>query len=135
MAEEKYTIPKDPAYQVEDIRKLQDSDPASATDTFNPLIQKVLESIANVNRRKAELAADGKVSAELLPTGEAGGVAGLGEDGKVPADQLPALGGHIAQVEPPDNTNLLWVDTSDGNILKFYDAETDAWKPVGAVWS
>lgn len=51
MAEEKYTIPQDPAYQVEDIRKLQDSDPASATDTFNPLIQKVLESIANVNRR------------------------------------------------------------------------------------
>ncbi len=53
----------------------------------------------------------------------------------VKVSQLPALGGHTAQAEAPGNTNLLWVDTSNGNILKFYDSESQTWKPVGAVWS
>lgn len=67
--------------------------------------------------------------------GAPGGLAALDDSGKVPTTQLPALGGHTAQKTAPGNTNLLWVDTSDGNILKFYDSESRTWKPVGAVWS
>lgn len=63
------------------------------------------------------------------------GAASLGADGKVPASQLPALGGHTAQSSAPNNTNLLWIDTGNGNIIKFYDAASKAWKPVAAVWS
>lgn len=67
--------------------------------------------------------------------GAPNGVAQLDASGKVPSAQLPALGGHTAQAEAPGNTNLLWIDTGNGNILKFYDSESGTWKPVGAVWS
>ena len=92
MADEKYIIPENPAYQAEDIRKLQDNDPASATNTFNPLVQKILESIAHNKKHKAELDATGKVLKEQLPEmnfadlndkGMPGGFASLDDTGKV----------------------------------------------------
>ena len=144
MADKNYTIPENPAYRVKELRQLQDTDPASATQTFNPLISGILESVEHLNQHKAELSEDGKVPPDQLPEmdyvpnvqkGQPEGVASLDETGKVPESQLPALGGHIAQATAPDNTNLLWVDTSDGNILKFYHAATETWEPVGAVWS
>lgn len=136
MSEEKYVIPKDPQYRVPDIRKLQDRDPVSASGIVNPtLIEPILESIAHHEEHKAELSEDGKVPVQQLPLNVPGGVAGLDEDGKVPTGQLPALGGHVAQAEEPDNTNLLWIDTGSGNIIKFYDPGSETWKPVGAVWS
>ena len=46
MAEEYYQIPDDPQYSIDKIRKLQNSDPASAEETFNPLISRILENIA-----------------------------------------------------------------------------------------
>lgn len=49
MAEEKYLIPASPQYS-EDIRKLQDSDPASASTVFNPLIERLIENTAAVKR-------------------------------------------------------------------------------------
>lgn len=91
----------------------------------------------------ATLDDSGKVPSSQLPAmdyvpknekGQAGGVAQLDGTGKVPESQLPALGGHTAQKTAPANTKLLWIDTSDGNILKFYNAATEAWEPVGAVW-
>lgn len=42
--EKKYRFPSDPTYS-EDIRKLQDSDPASASQVFNPLLQALIENI------------------------------------------------------------------------------------------
>ncbi|MDR1755245.1 MAG: H-type lectin domain-containing protein [Eubacterium sp.] len=39
-----YVIPDNPVYDRE-IRKLEDSDPASATQTFNPLFQKIINNI------------------------------------------------------------------------------------------
>lgn len=113
MAEEYYKIPENPEYRAAAIRKLQDSDPASATKTFNPVFEPILESVEYLNKHKA----------------------GLDEDGKVPSGQLPTLGGHTAQAEEPDNTNLLWIDTANGNIIKFYDPESETWEPVGAIWS
>ena len=67
MAEEYYKIPKDPQYRAAAIRKLQDSDPASATLIFNPLIEALLESLAHVQVHKAALGEDGKVDASQLP--------------------------------------------------------------------
>ncbi|WP_322176824.1 hypothetical protein, partial [Acutalibacter caecimuris] len=67
MAEEYYKIPKDPQYRAAAIRKLQDSDPASATLIFNPLIEAMLESLAHVQAHKAALGEDGKVDASQLP--------------------------------------------------------------------
>ena len=93
MADAKYIIPENPAYQAEDIRKLQDNDPASATNTFNPLVQKILESIAHNKKHKAELDATGKVLKDQLPEmnfadlndkGMPGGFASLDDTGKVP---------------------------------------------------
>lgn len=172
MADETYKIPEDPQYQIEEIRKLQDSDLASATGTFNPLIQKILESIAHVNRHKAQLSEEGKVPPEQLPEmdyaqnddkGKPGGFASLDETGKVPLDELPEMdyvptdrvgvpggvapmgqdgkipdeyinvqGGLVAQENPPENTKLGWIDTANGNILKFY--HEGSWIPTGAVW-
>lgn len=42
--EETYVIPENPEYS-ESIRKLQDSDPASASATFNPLIEALIGNI------------------------------------------------------------------------------------------
>ena len=107
-------------------------------------IPSLSETAKGVPNGVASLDGQGKVLAEQLPEmdyvpnnmkGQVNGVAGLDENGKVPESQLPALGGHTAQAEAPGNTNLLWVDTSNGNILKFYDSESQTWKPVGAVWS
>ena len=69
MTEEKYTIPAEPVYSG-DIRKLQDSDPASATTTFNPLIQRLSENTHAVKMQVESLTEEG--SAPWLPT--AGGI-------------------------------------------------------------
>lgn len=34
----------------------------------------------------------------------------------------------------PDDTNLFWVDTGNGNLLKVYDADGAAWVPVSAAY-
>lgn len=34
----------------------------------------------------------------------------------------------------PSNTSLLWIDTSNGGIIKYYDSTTSSWKPTMAVW-
>ena len=64
--------------------------------------------------------------------GAANGVAPLGADGKVPDGYLNAQGGLVAQEAAPENQKLGWIDTGNGNILKFYDGEK--WAAVNAVW-
>lgn len=59
MAEEYYQIPENPQYDPEHIRKLKNSDPASAEQIFNPLIQRILENIAAVQTAIDELARRG----------------------------------------------------------------------------
>lgn len=46
---EYYQIPENPQYDPEHIRKLQNSDPGNAEDTFNPLVERILENIAAVH--------------------------------------------------------------------------------------
>lgn len=112
MADPKYPVPEEPAYKIRDIRQIQDEDFVSATDVVNPVVEGILESVEYLHRHTPA----------------------LGEDGKVPTNQLPALGGHIAQATAPSNTNLLWVDTSNDNLLKFYDSKSETWQPVKTVW-
>lgn len=60
MAENNYPIPENPVFNM-DIRALQDSDPASASGTFNPLIERLIENLCAL-----KLLLDGKVSAEAM---------------------------------------------------------------------
>jgi hypothetical protein len=50
MGEQIYPMPDSPAYD-EELRALKDSDPASASETFNPLIEKMVENTHFVKKR------------------------------------------------------------------------------------
>jgi hypothetical protein len=34
----------------------------------------------------------------------------------------------------PANTNLLWIDTGNGSIMKYYDSTSKTWKSINFVW-
>ena len=139
MPESYYNPAQSPEYTVQ-IRRLQNSDPGNAEEVFNPLFQKLVDNIHANHLYKADLV-NGKVPEAQLPdmdyigrgeTGEANGGAPLGADGKVPDTYLNAQGGLVAQEAAPENVKLGWIDTGNGNILKFYNG-TD-WIAVNAVW-
>lgn len=165
MPDETYKLPEKPAYRAGSIRKLRDTDLADSCQTFNPLVEGILESVEYLNQNKAGLHEDGKIAPGELPTnvpngvagldgngkvpaaqlpemdyvpsdekGQANGVAQLDASGKVPENQLPVQGGVVAQNTAPANPKLAWIDTGHNNILKFYDAASKTWKPVGAAW-
>lgn len=60
MEEQVYELPKNPVYR-EDIRKLQNTDPANAFTVFNPLMEAILENIHAV-----KLLAEGKAGSDAL---------------------------------------------------------------------
>lgn len=41
-------------------------------------------------------------------------------------------GGHIVSATAPSNTNLLWIDTANGGVLKYHDGSS--WVGVKGVW-
>lgn len=43
-------------------------------------------------------------------------------------------GGFIVQSTPPEDTNLLWIDTSVGGVMKYYDSSSSQWKGILGVW-
>ena len=156
MADIHYTFSEAPVYHM-DIRRFQNTDPVNAETVVNPVIQRLIDNIHALYLGKADAEtlrealesvskAMEKLDTELreqvadtlreslsgLKKGEAGGVAPLGEDGKVPNDYINAQGGLVAQEEPPENTTLGWIDTANGNILKFY--RDGDWISVSAVW-
>ena len=101
MAERNYPVPEAPVYEPE-IRALQDSDPASASTVFNPLIERLIANIHAVKQL-----ADGK--------------AVLSADGKVPLEQLPMAGALSAGSENPVSAAVVYaalqtIDTSLSNI-------------------
>lgn len=69
---------------------------------------------------------------KISTKGAANGVASLDATGKVPESQLPVSSAFIAQTTAPSDTKLGWIDTANGNILKYYNGS--AWTPIGAVW-
>ncbi|MCI9116977.1 hypothetical protein [Acutalibacter sp. JLR.KK004] len=156
MADIHYTFSEAPVYHT-DIRRFQNTDPVNAETVVNPVIQRLIDNIHALYLGKADaetlreaLESVSKAMEKLdmdvreyvqstlreslsgLKKGEAGGVAPLGEDGKVPNDYINAQGGLVAQEEPPENTTLGWIDTANGNILKFY--RDGDWISVSAVW-
>lgn len=53
-------------------------------------------------------------------------------DGKIPKSQLPTTGGYVRQEGPPSDTTLLWIDSINGNIMRYYNGT--AWACVPATW-
>lgn len=43
-------------------------------------------------------------------------------------------GGHVVSDTAPSETSLLWIDTTAGNVIKFYNSETDTWDTVSSTW-
>ena len=99
MAEEKYAIPASPQYS-ENIRKLQDTDPADACQIFNPLFSRLIENIASVKRQAdgtQEAASSIQTLEVTIPAegwrpgpGEAGEPEGFPELKTIIEDILPA---------------------------------------------
>lgn len=44
-------------------------------------------------------------------------------------------GGVVAQDTAPTNKRMLWIDTANGGIAKYYDKTKQAWVTVTATWS
>ena len=42
------------------------------------------------------------------------------------------LGGWVAQATAPTNTKLLWIDTANSNIVKYYNGT--AWVAIGSTF-
>ncbi len=90
MSEPVYELPENPSYS-EAIRKLRDSDPASASGTFNPLIAAILENIHFVKRQLDALAAGaGRHVVAARP--RAAGKPNYGLDGSVALETGPYTG-------------------------------------------
>lgn len=39
-----------------------------------------------------------------------------------------------AGASAPVDTGILWIDTGNGNVLKFYNSQSGSWENAGAVW-
>lgn len=46
--------------------------------------------------------------------------------------QIGDLGGFQAGTTAPTKTNLLWIDTGNNNLLKYYNGSK--WVPISAAW-
>jgi len=133
-----YTLDENPTY-TEEIPALQNDDPASASDTFNPLITKILNN-QKANHQLAQKANDnageaGQVAGKAIPLaqkGVANGVPSLDSSGKIPKAQLPTVGGYVRQSSAPSDSSLLWIDSGDSNKMKYYNGSS--WVPVPATW-
>lgn len=71
-------------------------------------------------------------SIKISQMGKINGVATLDKNGKVPKDQLPTTGGYVRQATAPDDTSLLWMDSANGDIMKYYNGTS--WVPQVSVW-
>lgn len=71
-----------------------------------------------------------------IPTsqkGTKGGIASLDDNGKIPKSQMPTTGGYVHQDTAPADTSLLWMDSGNGDIVKYYNGT--AWAPVPAEFA
>lgn len=49
-------------------------------------------------------------------------------------EMIGGAGGVIVSASAPSKTNVLWIDTGNGGIAKYYDSTSKAWVTVKAVW-
>lgn len=95
MNEEKYIILLNPEY-TENIRKLQDSDPASASAVFNPLFQTLIENIHYLKLRGDRLEQGTRRRVLAVREREAGKPDyGLGEE--TPTEPLLLVSGYTGK--------------------------------------
>ena len=90
MAENNYPIPENPVFNM-NIRALQDSDPASASTIFNPLIERLIENLCAL-----KLLLDGKVGADGMQEALTGINNSLSEINTALAGKAAANHGHNA---------------------------------------
>lgn len=43
-------------------------------------------------------------------------------------------GGYHIGTTAPDDIEFLWIDTSVGGVLKYYNDSTSTWTPIKSVW-
>lgn len=46
--------------------------------------------------------------------------------------QISSLGGFVAGTEAPANTRMLWIDTANNNLMKYYNGTQ--WVSISAAW-
>jgi hypothetical protein len=90
VAENNYPIPENPVFNM-NIRALQDSDPASASTIFNPLIERLIENLCAL-----KLLLDGKVGADGMQEALTGINNSLSEINTALAGKAAANHGHNA---------------------------------------
>lgn len=49
-------------------------------------------------------------------------------------NEVKESGGIYIGNQAPTNTNLLWIDTGNGSVMKYYNIAAKAWTTVPAVW-
>lgn len=41
---------------------------------------------------------------------------------------------YVIQDTQPEDTEVAWIDSGNGNLMKLYDAATSSWVPISAVY-
>lgn len=49
-------------------------------------------------------------------------------------EMIGGAGGVVVSTSAPSKTNVLWIDTGNGGIAKYYDTSSKAWTTVKSVW-
>ena len=55
MADEKYTIPENPLFLIDSLRRIQNSDPVNAEEIVNPIFERILEALAYLQIGRAHV--------------------------------------------------------------------------------
>lgn len=63
-----------------------------------------------------------------------GSVTGSFDGSKSVNINIPEGGGYVVSSTSPTDTKKLWIDTSNGAVIKFYNPTSNAWQSVSAVW-
>lgn len=103
MPDETYSVPENPGFPIDSIRKILNTDPVNAEDILTPLVESLLELAAYLKKYKADLGEDGKVPSAQLPeidlsakqdtlTGTQGQVVGFNAAGKAVPQNAPETG-------------------------------------------
>jgi phage-related tail fiber protein len=101
-------------------------------DGSTPQTVKIPSKPDDIGAATAAQGAKADSAVQSSQVGVANGVATLDSGGKIPKAQLPATGGYVRQAAAPTDTSLLWMDSGNGDIVKYYNGT--AWVPVPATW-
>lgn len=139
----------DAAVSAEKAKQIAGGDYETHTEALKKADKAVPEVTGNFAGLDAEgnLTDSGKQAGDFAPAAHAATHAAGGGDPLTPEDIGAATAKEIqdalaqfsacpfsAGTAAPGNTNLLWIDTGNGNILKYYDTASKSWKGINFVW-